>query len=1022
MWRRAYQIWLSRRCSCAFVVCLFLATRVFALDPQKAMTQFTHRSWGAAEGIDQVRSVTQSADGYIWIISGFKLYRYDGFRCSIWEPADGQPGIPSRAERAFASRDGSVWVSYANSVMRIHGGHSTIYDPTTGMTAGHVVAFREDPQGAIWVGGYHGICKFVGGEWIEFGSRLGLPEETIRAILIDHANNVWVSSEDQNHPLPGLMACLCPGEKRFRFGATRIATGQDLAEGPDGRIWAAQTGRSVRPWVVDQTGVHALSPEIRVGSQAILWDRDKSLWVATLGDGLCRVRETTKLGTNDLVAESEGLDRFTQKDGLSSDIVRCLFEDREGVIWVGTSSGLDSFSETKIASYSVREGLPFDVNLVLRATPDGSVWAASDPKGYTELIGRQNQLPNDPPPAIAYSNAPYKPPYITYYLYAEPSGTLLAGTDLGIVQLGGAALGFSMLPDLTEVTTITGDSQGGLWFTPRNRGIRRLFNDQMRQILEKPLVSGDYVLSSLCDKTGGVWFGYHSGLVECYKEGRMRHYYAKDGIIEQEVRGILCDAKGQVWIVGGEGVGRFHDERFQILTAKEGLPGRDYYAMLEDDDGFFWLGGGNEIFRIAPADLEKRLAPAPPPLPFEAFGVDDGLRGFVRQAAHGYPGFGYPIATKSADGRLWFSTSKGLAVIDPKHIPRNLVPPLVHIQQIISDGKILPKAKDPSVAKWPRNLELDYIGLSFVNPARVRYQYELEGHDREWIDAGPRRQAFYSSLKPGKYEFRVRACNNDGVWSDAGDKLDFFIMPAFYERAWFRPLCLLAAALAIWGLYRMRIARITDRLRLQMEAQDKERRRIAQELHDTLLQGFIGIGLKLDAVANELPDSLASLRERLRTILLQSEKYLNEARRSVWQLRSASLEESEDLSKAVSDSSRRLLEGTGIQWNFSVDGVERRLALIVEDNLLRICEEAIVNAVKHANPTQVQVNFEFNAKQVRVRIWDDGCGFNPQGTEGSKAGHFGLIGIQERVRSISGHLSLNSQPGKGTEIIVTVHV
>jgi signal transduction histidine kinase len=205
-----------------------------------------------------------------------------------------------------------------------------------------------------------------------------------------------------------------------------------------------------------------------------------------------------------------------------------------------------------------------------------------------------------------------------------------------------------------------------------------------------------------------------------------------------------------------------------------------------------------------------------------------------------------------------------------------------------------------------------------------------------------------------------------------------------------------------------------------MKLQLEERRRIAQELHDTLLQGFVGIGLKLDAVANDLPNSFAPVRERLRTILLQSEQYLNEARRSVWKLRSASLEEGEDLSKAVSDSSRRLLDGTGIQLKFSVEGVPRRLAPIVEDNLLRICEEAIANAAKHANPTQVKAHLEFNAKQVRLRVWDDGCGFNPQGTKGSKEGHFGLIGIQERVRSISGRLSLNSQPGKGTELIVTI--
>ena len=205
---------------------------------------------------------------------------------------------------------------------------------------------------------------------------------------------------------------------------------------------------------------------------------------------------------------------------------------------------------------------------------------------------------------------------------------------------------------------------------------------------------------------------------------------------------------------------------------------------------------------------------------------------------------------------------------------------------------------------------------------------------------------------------------------------------------------------------------------IRVEAIDAERNRIAQELHDTLLQGFTGIGLKLDAIANSLPSSLAPTKEQLEKILQQSDEYMTEARRSVWQLRSASLEKVGDFSEALKAVSQRALEGTTIRLNFSVEGTARDAGHDIEGNLLRICEEAVANAVKHGNPTQVEVKLQYTDKELQLRIRDNGCGFNPNGPDGSKAGHFGLVGIRERASSLAGKVSLNSRPGQGTDIIV----
>jgi signal transduction histidine kinase len=304
----------------------------------------------------------------------------------------------------------------------------------------------------------------------------------------------------------------------------------------------------------------------------------------------------------------------------------------------------------------------------------------------------------------------------------------------------------------------------------------------------------------------------------------------------------------------------------------------------------------------------------------------------------------------------------------------------------------------------------------------VRYRYKLEGYDKDWVDAGSRRQAFYSNLRPRAYRFRVRACNNDGVWSEKDEEIGFVLAPEFYEATWFPPLCVASVTLVLFGLHRLRLARLAARMNLQLAIQQNERKRIAQELHDTLLQGFTGVGLKLDALVSSLPASLKATKEQFKKTLELTDQYLTEGRRSVWKLRSPALENTEGFSRALEKASQRALAGTPTALRFSVHGEETGLRPVIEDNLLRICEEAVANAVKHARPTQVEVTLEFNSKNVQLSIRDNGCGFDEKQIAKSKEGHFGLVGIQERVKGMGGKYALHSQPGKGTEVAVTVRI
>lgn len=825
---------------------------------------------------------------------------------------------------------------------------------------------------------------------------------------------VRISFAETNQSDRGLIAWRRKGKKQFRVSSERVAVADSLAVAQDGKIWAAQRTGSTRAFTCFADEIQFTPPELAVGlSKSILVDRDGTLWISTLGDGLQRVRYPAALGPEKIEPQNEAMDRFTESNGLCNDHVNCLFEDREGNIWVGSQSGVDCFSETKITNFSIREGLPFDDSLMLEATSDGSLWAARRNGGLFQIIPAGHSSPN-----ARWAKLNTKGSDGIHCLYASPSGGFLASTAIGVKQVDTMDWAFKGASAFSNVVAMTRDSAGNLWLSDEDRGLVRVIGDVATPIERKqPLAPGDYACAAHTDKSGCTWFGYRYGTVDCWSNGTFLHYSQTNGLNIAEIRGFLSDAQGQVWVVGKEGIGRFRDGRFQTLRVAN-----DVSAMLQDDDRFFWVAEPAQLVRVAPAEIEKGLSAPGSPISYQTFGFADGLKGYIRQPYLTHPGDGFPLAAKTMDGRLWFSTSGGLAVIDPHHIGKNPIAPPVHIERLIASGKTNLTFEDLRFASGTKDFELDYAGLCFADPYKVLYKYRLDGHDRDWVEAGSRRQAFYSNLRPKRYTFHVRACNNDGVWSETDAVITFAIVPAFYETAWFPVLCLMPVVLVVWGFHRLRLASVSARMNLLLEAQLKERKRIAQELHDTLLQGFTGIGLKLDALANALPPSLAATKEQLQKILERSDEYLVEARRAVWELRSPSLEKLADFSQALKKVSERALQGTGTELEIATSGVACKLLPEIEDNLLRMCEEAVTNAVKHGCPTRVNVALEYTSDEIRLRVRDNGCGFDPQGSAGRKEGHFGLVGINERVKSLGGKLSLNSQPGQGTELLISIRL
>jgi signal transduction histidine kinase/ligand-binding sensor domain-containing protein len=983
------------------------------------MTQFSHQSWGPADGIDRVYSIAQTKDGYLWLGTGRGLMRFDGVQFTRLEATEGQLAPMGATIGLLARRDGSLWSSSGAGYLQMRDGRTDFLPHLDGGTIGGKLL--ESSDGTIWAAA-KGVLKFTNGYFERMypdGVAKKESRDRFMAIVEDHSGTLWASEIRQPGDDRTSLVFLPTDGTNFILPHQFLGLAGDLKVAPDGTIWAAEVSRSVRGFVRDGNDIRFVTPEIKVGSTAILFDRDGALWISTLGDGLRRIPDTATMGTNDVGQFSPAADIFTKRDGLSDDLGDTIFQDREGNIWIGTAAGLDCFQETQITSYSVREGFPLDASPTLATSPDGSIWAGN-PQGFAQLpphgkkfIDRKwFDLPEKRRPA------PSQREYVECACRTK-DGHMLFGTSFGLVEVrpdGTAA--FLMDGEeqyLNDVLCMSEARDGGLWVDDEPKGLGYLFQGKRKTILPRYSIAIVHE-----DSKNRLWMGRLGGGLTKREGTNLSVYQATNNIafIPGEICSIQSDEQGRVLFFGIGGISRFDKGVFRTVNRRNGLPEDNLAAVATDDSGNYWIGGAATIFRITPRELEYAFAAKTNIISPEVYDGNDGLRGFIIGAPLGT---GYPLATKGPDGKLWFSTSRGLAVIDPAHIPKDTEPPPVHIQKLSAAGKTYLTSNQLVFPVGTRSCEIDYAGLAFAKAVKVRYKYKLAGIDLDWVDAGTRRQALYQNLRAGKYKFQVLACNGDGIWNENGDSVEFRILPAFYETSWFPLLYTLPVALAMWGLYRIRLARTTAQIRLQLQGQIKERKRIAQELHDTLLQGFIGVGLQLDAIAGELPDSLADIRERLRKILARSDQYLDEARRSVWELRSASLEHAGgDFARTLSDSCGPRLDGTGIQFNFSVEGVACKLAPVIEDNLLRTCVEAVTNAVKHARPTQVQVNLGYSAASVRLRIRDNGCGFDPNGPDATKTGHFGLAGMRERVKSIFGTFSVNSQPGKGTEIIISV--
>ena len=994
-----------RICATLAAVSCALVLPIRGLDPNKTISQFTHTSWSAKDGIPgPVQAIAQTPDGYLWLGTRAGLYRFDGLRFISWEAARGEPLPQSSIMSLFTARDGSLWMGFgAGVVARLRDGVLRTYSAADGSLR-TTRSFAEDGGGSIWAGGENGLSRFENGTWHRVGAALGYRAAGAQQLVVDRRGTLWVATTGTDFGLSGdgvsfnTILTLAPNGKQFQATGQPVAYISQLAEAPDGQVWMFQFGeQTVRP-VLGRAEPN-VSRAVKGPPICGIFDGESSLWIGLFRGGIRRASDFKHLG-------HASFDRFESADGLSSDGVRATFRDREGNIWFGTNRGLDRFRENKATPFSAKEGLAQNPLLDLTSTPDGTVWVVTFAGDRVQHFVGGRIVSQGLPPA-SRSNS-------ILSLYSDKDRVWLGG-NFGLAEGVGGKFSFVSVPGNAEksgVENITSDSAGNLWivvFEGDKSRVRRLRNGAWTDFPDTELPN--YRCGAVFgDAAGRVWLGF-DGEVAVYENDRFHRYSAAAGLPHGRIRSISSDHTGRVWFGSEGGLSRFDGRRFSTLTKENGLPGNAVSGIVEDDDGFYWIAGTLGIIRASLQEVEKALKSPTYRMQTLFLDTTDGLPGLPNPAS-------FPAAIKTPDGKLWFATTDGIAVVDPRRLPMNGVPPTILIQTVTADNQPFAISSELHLRPKVRNVEIGFAALSLSIPERVLFRYKLEGYDDEWRGPVTDRSASYTNLPPRDYRFRVIACNNDGVWNETGATLAFSIDPAFYQTVSFGLFCVAAAAGILLAAIRWRMRLIAARLAAQFQQRLEERTRIAQDLHDTLLQGFISASLQLSLANREL--TVDSKAKRIVTEVLDLMRSVIEEGRSAvrgMRLRQA---DANDLEKSFSRIRAEAIADGPAKFRVLVEGPERPLHALVRDDVYRIGREAIVNAFRHSGAANVEVELRYCDPNLRLFVRDDGRGIEPQILRDGRDGHWGLSGMRETAERIGAKLRLQSRLSEGTEVELTV--
>ncbi len=948
------------------LVALLPAAEAHALDPDRPLSAFTVQVWRARDGLpgDSVRALAQTADGRLWAATLGGVARFDGRRWAPVQTAADPRTALGDVSRLQATADGAVWWSPAHRPpLRWWGGGARTFGPAEGLPAGtEARAWAEDGR-HVWMATADGLYRYADGRFVAHALR-GLGGASITGLQVDAAGTIWVGTSAGLRALHGadLQPPAVPGSisalLRDRRGTLWVAAGPRLLALPGG------------------TSQDAGAP-----ITALADDLDGNLWIGT-GAGLARLH-------------GGQLARFSARDGLPEDDVTAVFVDREDTLWVGTRhGGVAQLTDRTLATLTL-PGLSGDLFDSVCEGPDGALWFGTRGRGAVRYRGGQTTV---------LGTADGLPSGVVHAVLADAGGDVWLGTEGGLVRYRDGRVTDPRVWG-RFVTGLYQDRAGALWIQG-NGELGRLADGQLTRFDPHDGLPAGQLRAVAEDGRGRLWVSGVGGLVRL-ENGR----FVAPGLTEGRpggdrrnlggVRAMLSARDGVFWLTTvGRGLARVSDDTL-VMSRTGGATADMLYQLLEDDAGDLWVGAHNKILRLDRASLDAVAAGSRATADSAAFQTTDRRTGVIAARIR------QPSAWKARDGRLWFVTDQGPVVIDPHHLRGRAAAPVVEIESISVDGRSAPAGAVARFPAGPGRLLVSYGAVSLLAPHDLRYRRRLAGVDAGWVDTGSGSEAAYPGLRPGSYLFEVQAGNRDGVWSTPA-RFAFTLAPPWHRSPWFLAASGLALAALAVAAHRLRLARVRAGYVLLFA----ERNRVARELHDTLFQGMTALSLQLGGMRAQAADAPEGWRRDLDLMQDTLRRCLEEGRQAVWGLRARA----GDFAVSVERMVRRRCAEAGVACAIEIEGPVGPLAPAVEDELHRIVQESVTNALRHARPQLVRVRLAGTAHSLALIITDDGAGFDPAAVDAADAGHFGLRGLRERAERIGATLEIRSTRGQGTTV------
>jgi signal transduction histidine kinase/ligand-binding sensor domain-containing protein/ActR/RegA family two-component response regulator len=775
------------RTALLLVGCLAASTPFAAgLDPDKRISQYMRTAWTASEGLPQntVQAVLQTRDGYVWLGTEEGLVRFDGVKFEVFNSKT-TPEMPGKDIKSlFEAPDGGLWIGMVGGVARLKDGRFAGYPLPHELAQDWVNAVIVDGAGVVWLGTLGGgLLRFENGAPTAFTSKNGLPDNFVVALLETRDGSLWIGTNGGLTQKTG---------DRFVTYTSRDGLPDNrvtaLWEDPDGSLWIGTENGLAR-----RSDGRFETYRTRDGLShdsvwALFGDAEGSLWIGT-SDGVSR-------------RTRRGFERFGAREGLSQTAVATVGGDREGNLWIGTNGGgVVKLTDRSFATLSTDDGLSSENVRSLLQGSDGTVWIGTQGGGLNRTKDGRVLSP--------YTMRDGLPGAIVTALLERADGTIWIGTAAGLARLAGGRVSVVLAQHTRtdSVRALFEARDGSLWIGTRGAGLK-IVRDGQITVWGAATGLSDVVRSFYQDPAGTVWVGTDAGLSRYTGEG-FETFGAAQGVLRKGVMTIVGDPDGTIWAgTYGDGLYRYHEGKFTHYSTANGLFDDNVFQIVDDGRGSLWMTCNRGIFRVGKEALIDLAEGRANTIRSTSFGAADGMK------AAECNGNGQPAGIRARDGTLWFPTIKGAVSVRPDKLVVNRQPPPVVIEGLIVDRRPVALGADISVPPGDGELELHFTALSFVAPADVRFKYRLVGFDRDWVDAGRRREAHYTNLPAGPYRFEVLAQNSDGIWNDKGAAVGIRLEHHFYETNLFYIVAALAIALAVGGLVRLR----EHRIRLQAAA------------------------------------------------------------------------------------------------------------------------------------------------------------------------------------------------------------